>query len=562
MASALLACAGCGTLPVAPPPRDAVTPTAAACDPGTGCGDAGLADADPRLAIAQRAAHQAMRSGHHRAARRAWLQCATTAHAAMREPRATAHAQAAALATRCTDGLLASALQSGSLTARDGLLRTGDIALRVDARDLSPQLRSPMRMLRAADVPMDLYGGQRHARAGFGVPLALMSARCDDAPACALQPPEGVFRSATAWLESDPGDADGAPRLVLVDPLRTDALALAGHRYPLAADTSAFYAWGVRGSPLRRLGVWGLLGGDEVGRRAGLYLLEDYDPDRRPIVMIHGLGSHPLTWARLSNAIWGDPALRARFQVWHVVHRTDAPLLIARRRVQDYLDHAWAVLDPGGDDRARTGLVLVGHSMGGVVARMLCVDSGDVLWNAAFAVPPDALCGDASDLATVTETFRFTAYPGVTRAIFMAAPHHGSPAADRWIGRLFRAIVGRRVPEMQALRRVARTQPSAVHEALRAHYVDADLNSIATLQTAQPVRRAGETLLPVPAIAYHTIAGRLPGRVPAGDGVVPLDSAVLPGAASTYIVDAGHAVYDDPDAIAEVLRILHADIAR
>ena len=101
--------------------------------------------------------------------------------------------------------------------------------------------------------------------------------------------------------------------------------------------------------------------------------------------MIHGLGSSPLIWQRLSNAVWAASHLRSRYQVWHVVYQTNAPLLVTRRRVQIYLDDAWRVLDPEGDDPARSGMVLVGHSLGGVVARMLCVDSGDVLWDAAFA---------------------------------------------------------------------------------------------------------------------------------------------------------------------------------
>ena len=65
--------------------------------------------------------------------------------------------------------------------------------------------------------------------------------------------------------------------------------------------------------------------------------------------MIHGLGASPLVWARLSNAVWGDADLRARFQVWHVVYPTEAPLLVARRRVKGYLDAGWQVLDPERD---------------------------------------------------------------------------------------------------------------------------------------------------------------------------------------------------------------------
>jgi hypothetical protein len=50
--------------------------------------------------------------------------------------------------------------------------------------------------------------------------------------------------------------------------------------------------------------------------------------------MIHGLGSSPLIWGRLSTEVWGDHALHARYQIWHVVYETNAPLLVLRARVK------------------------------------------------------------------------------------------------------------------------------------------------------------------------------------------------------------------------------------
>ena len=156
--------------------------------------------------------------------------------------------------------------------------------------------------------------------------------------------------------------------------------------------------------------------------------------------------------------------------------------------------------------------------------------------------------------------FRFSPYPGVRRAVFLAAPHHGSPATERWFGRLARVLVGRRAPEVGALRRLARDHPAMVQPALLQDYRLGRLNSITTLRRDQPVSRAGHLLMPAPGIAYHTIAGALPGHEPPGDGVVPLDSAVLPGAESTRVLAAGHDLYENPEAIEEVLRILHADL--
>jgi pimeloyl-ACP methyl ester carboxylesterase len=517
-------------------------------------------DSGALLEYAQAEATAADQAHRARDAAAGWVRCATSAYGALG---AAAHAigeKASALATHCTDRLLERALEHNAHWT-PGPTQIEGTTMAVEFRRLSPALHGPLKVIRAQDVPMQLYGGQRFARPGLGVPLALITPRCEDAPACKLLPPEGVFRWATAWIE--PGVAPGTPpRLVIGDAVAIGSLTEGSWQYPLAQDTSAFYAYGAGTSKLKRLGIWGLLGGHEVGRRAGLYLLEDYDPNKRPIVMIHGLGSSPLTWARLSNAIWGDPLLRSQFQVWHVVYQTNAPLLVIRHRVKGYLDEGWRLLDPEGDDPARTGMVLVGHSLGGVVARLLSVDSGEVLWNAGFTAPVQSLKGDPEDLRSLDEIFHFTPYPGISRAIFLAAPHHGSPTASHFIGRFMRVMVGRRAPELEGLSRVARDNPEAIRDELRPIFTSSRLNSISTLQPMQPVRRAGETLMPGPGIPYHTIAGVVPGSQPPSDGVVPLDSAIIPGAQSTLVIPSEHKVQETPEGVAEVLRILREDIGQ
>jgi pimeloyl-ACP methyl ester carboxylesterase len=529
---------------------------AADCRDDAACADTPAAALQAARLLSQRA----LRRPREHDALGDWSRCAALAHRALAADDANLAGEAAILGTHCTDRFLAAALSRRGVRWPAGAARIGKTDLAIEHRGLSPHLTDDLSLVRARDVSMAILEGQRFASPGFGVPVAVLTPRCADAPACRLQPPEGVFRWATVWFEA-PDDPSAPPRLVIADPLATGPLQVAGRRIPLALDTSAHYAHGAGTSALPRLGVSGLLGGREVGRRAGVYVLGDYDPDKPPLVMLHGLGSNPLIWARLSNAVWGDARLREHFQIWHVVYQTEAPLLVTRMRVQGYLDQAWQLLDPEGDDPARQGMVLVGHSMGGVVSRLLCVDAGDTLWNAAFTVPPEQLPGAAADREGILATFRFRPYPGVTRAVFIAAPHRGSPTADGFLGRLTRFLVGRRVHEVQALRRLASEYPEAVKEEVRESYRLAALNSIATLQRAQPVRRAGETLMPVPGIPHHSIAGALPGREPKTDGTVPLESTVLPTAESSLVIATGHDVYRHDAAIAEVLRVLHLELA-
>ncbi len=537
---------GCSTLPSRQETLAAgIEPTS--CVSAEDC----AADADNAarfLFEAHQWAQRATRSRNEASRIKFWSSCATTAYRALDTTQAAVGEKAAALATQCTDEFLKLALQPSSRRWSEGLTQIGSIPFRVEFRGLSPYLNGPLAIARAQDVPVRFIGGARYFTPGLGVPVAVMTPRCDDRPLCNLLPPEGVFRWATIWFEADPA-RDALPRLVIADPLTVGTLAFGDRRYPLAIDTSAFYLKGVQTSKLSRMGVWGLLGGDEVRRRAGLYLLEDYDPNKRPIIMIHGLGASPLVWARLSNAVWGNPDLRARFQVWHVVYPTEAPLLVARRRVKGYLDTAWRALDPEGDDPARSGVVLIGHSLGGVISRLLCAESGDDLWSAAFTVPPAALRGEPAEIETIESIFHFQPYPGISRAIFLGAPHGGSPSADNWFGRLSRVLVGHRTPELQSLLQLVNDNPYAIREELREDYLQGRINIISSLQTAQPIHGEGQSLMPAANILYHNIAGALPGRQPETDGVVPLASALLPGAASTLVVESNHKLYENDEAV-------------
>lgn len=486
-----------------------------------------------------------------------WLQCATNAQQAMAAGDGSLADQAASLSTHCTERFLSEALKYRKIWS-EGAVEIAGQRLFLELRDPSPNLASRFRIVLSTDVSMRMYQGRRNVRPGYGVPVALISKRCEGEPACRLLPVSGVFRSATAWIEAGQG---GGSLLVLGHPDRTAVARVGARSWPLAMDSSAFYAAGLEHSPVGRLAIWSFFGGRAFGRRAGVYLLEDYAAEKCPLIMVHGLASTPLTWARLSNAVWADAELRERFQVWQLLYETNDPMLVARREVERHLDEAWATLDPTAASRARRCIVLVGHSMGGVIARLLSSDSGEVIWEVAFTKRRAELKGDSNDLDVVDRMFHFKPYPGIRRAILIASPHRGSPTADAMLGRIMHAMTTKNSPDIRALQRVARSNPNAVPEGLRGIFTRGRINSITTLRETEPVMRATHAILPAASIPYHTIAGRLPGTRPVGDGIVPLESALLVGAQSQLVVASGHNVHESEEAIAEVLRILHADRA-
>lgn len=487
-------------------------------------------------------------------AARARIRCAVQAYVAAKDDDPAREAQAQSLANSCTRELLGYLLDEAPAQWRPRTLHVAGESLQIVFRDLPDSLDDgPVALTRADEVTVPAVMGQRYRSPGYGVPMVGWQAQCHDKPICALDPPDGVTRALTAWIE--PGE-DGVACLVVAGVRKHPQITIGKHDVALATDFSAAYAALFDRSKINRLALWNLIGGHQFAKREGLYLLEDYDPTKTPLIMVHGLGRSPMVWARLTNLINGSPDLRARYQVWHVIYPTNTPVLLNRLHVQHMMDRAWRILDPDGTAPAHRDMVLVGHSMGGVISRLLVSDSRNVVWNAVFDVPPEALHGSPEDIAQLQALFRFQPYPGVTRAIFLASPHLGSPVADSFLGWVALRFVHPRAPELDALHRVLDANRAHENPLLAEDYARKGLSSISTLRAAQPVSHAAQSLMPVPGVRYYTFAGDLPGAHPPGDGIVPLTSALIPGAVSTTLVKDGHQLYLNDDVLAKIAQIL------
>ena len=201
-------------------------------------------------------------------------------------------------------------------------------------------------------------------------------------------------------------------------------------------------------------------------------------------------------------------------------------------------------------------MVLVGHSMGGLLCKMVAVDSGDRLWRITSDRPVGELTGEVRDIELMRDCLIFGAYPGVRRVVYIATPHRGSQL-DRGS---FRAIGTRLVFLPDALR--------AAHHRLVAKNPPGLLPRAVPPGPAEQHRRAGVGLAdPDGPLGTGPPAGpespydhRGPPRAhrPGSqtDGLVSYESAHVAGAASEKLVSAGHLCQDHPEVIGEVRRIL------
>src|SRR5215471_5349551 len=113
-------------------------------------------------------------------------------------------------------------------------------------------------------------------------------------------------------------------------------------------------------------------GGDGLLVRSGGAELRSATPreaGKVPVVFVHGMLGGPGNWSVLIDRLAADPALRGRFQFLTFGYDSLQPIPESGRELRDALAEARRRSDPGGRDGSFDRVVLVGHSLGGLVAK-------------------------------------------------------------------------------------------------------------------------------------------------------------------------------------------------
>ena len=366
----------------------------------------------------------------------------------------------------------------------------------------------------------------------------------------AFLPPRGLAVTVTAVVDISGQRAKGGgvrdATLTLYEPSKRQSIQLAGAKRPLDADFTAPIAY--YRNPLL-LGLAGMIMPGKYHERTGLYLLEPYDPDQIPVVFIHGLMSAPQMWAPTIKAINADPELRGRFQFWVFGYPTGNPILASALRLRENLARIYELYPK------MKNVILVGHSMGGLVARMQAVDTGRTLWNGVFQDDADRLYATVPPDSLARKALIFDANRHIKRIVFICVPHRGSYLATNWIGSLGVGLV--RLPG-NLLSGAEGSILSTLRVTMGLRHVPTGING---LSPRSPVLKTLDTL-PINAPYNSIIGDRGRGDSPnSSDGVVPYWSSHLEGAQSELIVPGPHGSYALPQTVAELKRILRLEIA-
>ena len=388
----------------------------------------------------------------------------------------------------------------------------------------------------------------RSTVAGIGAPL-VAAGRTESPQSYRRYGLHRIYAPVTALLEFEGHRIN----LKLIDPLASERVSVGNHNTRLAADFTAPVAVAMTREHPERLGFSRLLRPEKSADTGRLVRLQPYDSNRIPVILVHGLGDSLATWAPMVNTLRNDSEIRRRYQFWVFNYPTGYPYPYSAALFREQLDGV-----------ARTfpnhkGIVLVGHSMGGLISRLLVTDAGDRIWLDYFGKPPAKTVVPRESRKLLEESLVFNRRREIKRVIFISSPHRGSALASNWIGR-----IGTKLVKMPLL--VASVSWSTFSEAIVPDPATAKLKRLPTsVDTLSPNDRFIREMNKFPIasdVPFHTIEGdRGRGDAPnSSDGVVPYWSSHLDGAQSELIVPSDHRAQRNAEAIQEVKRILKLNL--
>lgn len=425
----------------------------------------------------------------------------------------------------------------------------------------------------ASDYKVDGLTVQ-YTREGIGVPVIVSRKRCG-------RPEEKLYTSSLSYpmtllIRPNPrggsltrGEPPREPRawLELYDPLVSRSARVGETEVPLAADLTTPLSYNFIDPAVNEIGALGLTKpeafyqpfGEENRDLAGFYMIAPYDPNKIPVILVHGFCSTPMTWLAMIGAFQNEPEIWDRYQFWFWCYPTGLPWWVSAAGLRADLDRMYEGLDPDGVNPNFKDSVIVGYSMGGLVASLQVCESENKIWNLVSDQPFDeAQLKGKEDLRSV---FFFHPNPNLTRLVTIAAPFKGSDSVNSFVQWFADRVIAR--PEN--FNRVAELLNSA--QKRKKDSILNVKNSVESMSPGSPFFEALDQLERPETVAFNNIIGMTESgflfKKVEGDRIVRFESAHRDDAESEIAVDSYHTyVHTDPAAIREMIRILREHQAR
>ncbi len=404
---------------------------------------------------------------------------------------------------------------------------------------------------------------------GVGVPMiAVRKSHAGESPIEKFYP-EGLSFPVTALLRvTSPTvhtSRDSQHRhpcvLELHDPLDSTDIELNDRKVPLQSDLSTPLAYFLDNPKFREQtnSTLGLRDPHKTEKLRGIYMLEPYDPNRIPVVMVHGLWSSPLTWMPMFNDLRSFQELRRNYQFWFYQYPTGQPFWISATQMRSDLFELRRTLDPNAIHPVLDHMVLVGHSMGGLVSRLQTLESGEEFWRILSDEPFEKVKGEETERQRLAAALFFHPNNAIKRVVTIGTPHRGSNYSNdytRWVGRKLIKLPSSITDIGNSL---IRQNPNL----FRNTELVTTSTSIDSLSPESPIFPTMLRARRAPWVKYHNIVGVVHksnwfgGEAELSDGVVEVQSAHMDDVVSEIMVDSKHQdIHTKPRAILEVRSIL------
>jgi pimeloyl-ACP methyl ester carboxylesterase len=400
----------------------------------------------------------------------------------------------------------------------------------------------------------------RSMRRGIGAPFVGWNENRKASSQDRYFPLVGLAQALSAVaLFSNTQEGSRKVELALYDSLAQETVEIDGAAIPLAADFTAAFAYQISKSRLQHFNLIHTLDIEAGLRATGFYMLQPFDPDKIPLITVHGLFSSPLNWVDVTNDLLGDAEIRANYQIWHFFYPPGLPILISASMFRDKIDELFRTFDPDHRNPKLDDVIVLAHSMGGLLTRTAVSESHDALWLKMFGKTERELSLPADIGAELNKLLNFRRREFIKRVIFVAVPHRGSRMSEELIGRIGRSLVNLPAQIVQNLNQLrSRLEKFIEPQSLTALVSPEQLNSIRGLSPDSPPIQALSRIAIDRGVKFHSIIGT-ESKTENGepfDGVVTYSSAHLEGAVSELTVSCDHSAHTNPLVILEIERIL------
>lgn len=377
-------------------------------------------------------------------------------------------------------------------------------------------------------------------------------------------PPHWKFAvTAVARLDGDPVSGAGDRLAIeLVDPLESETVRIGQMDYSIARDLTTPVIHLLSHSGYRDKARQGLFRPQTLTSEEGITMVHPHRPGRIPFILIHGMGCSPRIMADIVNSVHADPELRSRYQIMIVYYTTGDTILQDANVIRTAFRMMRNYYDPAYEDSSWDQAVVLGHSLGGPIARILTSYSDQNVEQMLFTRPWQNLVMSEPLRRAAEPAIFFEPLPELRRAIYLAGTMRGSRIADQVEARALSRVLPRRQQLKQFHDEIAMNNGI---EVFQPEYRERIPSSIDNQSPESPLLEVANRLRQDPRLISHSIQANATPLLPvhhSTDLLVPYFSSFVEEASSSLVLHGqDHFCTHDPRTLAEIRRILKLNLS-